>query len=112
MSKTQNKDDKTVVGKLLSSIWGAIVEIWESIQVQVIKDPDKRGIQIHIWIEGRRVTRKPVNQKEAAAILHAIKTGNSDRLLRDKNLRKRSRLAAIAKATPELIRQHEKSKEA
>lgn len=106
---SNKKDDKTAVGKALQAIWDAIVKVWNSINIEVIQDPKKRGVQIHIWIEGRRVTKNPVPQKEAQAILKAIEKGDHKALINNKNLRKRSRLAAMAKATPALKKQKEKA---
>lgn len=90
-------EDKTAIGKLLQKAWNAIKDLINSIRIEVIRDQDKQGVQIHIYIDGSKVTKKPVTQKEAAAILAAIDKGKVNDIRQNKNLRKRAYIAARAR---------------
>lgn len=89
--------DKTAIGKLLEKAWNAIKDIINSIRIEVLKDEEKKGVQIHIYIDGAKVTKKPVTQKEAAAILSAIDKGKVIDIRANKNLRKRATITALVR---------------
>lgn len=90
-------DEKSAIGKLLQKAWNAIKDLINSIRIEVIRDQDKQGLQIHIYIDGSKVTKQPVNQKEAAAILAAINKGEVSAIRNNKNLRKRATIAALTR---------------